>query len=281
MLEALIHYNFLQHAFLGAILASIACGIIGTIIIEKKLVMMTGGIAHASFGGIGLGYLLNFTPILGALIFSLIASLGISVIESKIKTNTDILIGMFWSLGMALGIIFISFTPGYPPDMTSYLFGDILTISGLDLILIGVLDLIIIFILISLFDYLKAFLFDEEFLKVLGINTKLINYLIYILIAFTVVILIRLVGIILILALLTTPPAIAKQFTYDFKKTILLSIGFGISFCLLGLWISYELNIASGAAIIIIAVLSYLIITFSKSTFLSITGKSINHKKSL
>lgn len=264
MFEALIQYDFLQHAFIGAILASIACGIMGTIIIEKKLVMMTGGIAHASFGGIGLGYLLNFTPILGAFIFSLLASLGISTIESKIKANTDVLIAMFWSLGMALGILFISFTPGYPPDMSSYLFGDILTISSLDLVFIGILDLIIILILFSLFNYLKAFLFDAEFIETLGVNTKLLNLLIYIIISFTVVILIRLVGIILVLALLTTPVAIAKQYTSDFKKVIILSILLNVFFCLFGLGVSYVLNIASGAVIIIIAVFSYLLTTFLK-----------------
>lgn len=281
MLDALLHYNFLQNALLGAILASIACGIIGTLVVEKKLVMMAGGIAHASFGGIGLGYLLKFSPIIGALFFSVISSLGISTIEAKTKTNTDLLIGMFWSFGMALGIIFISFVPGYPPDMTSYLFGDILTISHLDLIFIGLLDIIIVFFLITLFDYFKAFLFDEEFIKVLGINTKLINYLLYILIAFTVVILIRLVGIILVLALLATPPAIAKQFTYNLKKIILISIALGIVFCTFGLWLSYYLDIASGASIILVAVTSFFVTSFIKKYKNKYPVKNSMHKKNM
>ena len=130
MIEALFSYTFIRNALMSAILASIVCGIIGTIITQKRLVSMSGGIAHASFGGIGLGYLLGIEPIIGGLIFSTLASLGISTIKRRTNTNADTLIGMFWSVGMALGILFIALTPGYPPDMTSYLFGDILTVSS-------------------------------------------------------------------------------------------------------------------------------------------------------
>ena len=123
MIDAILKYTFLQHAIIGAILASIICGIIGTIIVEKKLVMMSGGIAHTAFGGVGMGYFLKIEPIIGALIFAIISSFGIVGIKRKSRVNTDTIIGMFWSLGMALGIIFISLTPGYPPDISSYLFG--------------------------------------------------------------------------------------------------------------------------------------------------------------
>lgn len=264
ILDTILHYNFLQNAFLGALLASIACGIIGSLVVEKKLVMMSGGIAHASFGGIGLGYFLNIKPIWGALFFAVSTAFGISIIEKKTKTKSDLLIGMFWSFGMALGILFISFTPGYPPDMTSYLFGDILTISRSDLLAMLALDFILFFILFSTFNYLQAFLFDEDFIQILGIKTKYFTYLLYILIALTIVLLIRLVGIILVIALLTVPPAIAKQFSYNFKKIIFISIFLGIIFCYLGLWLSYQFNIASGATIIIVAVLTYLVISLFK-----------------
>ncbi len=259
MIEALFHYNFLQNAFFSAILASISCGIIGTIIMEKKLVMMSGGIAHTAFGGIGLGYFLGIEPIIGALFFSIAAAVGIANIQKKTHTGSDILIGMFWSLGMALGILFISFTPGYPPDMTSYLFGDILLVSRMDLNITIALDLIIIFTILLFFDSFKAYLFDEEFATVIGIPASILEYILYILIALTVVILIRVVGIILIIALLAVPPSIAKQFSYQLKNVILLSVGLGTCFCLSGLWISYTIHIPSGAAISILSVLTYMI----------------------
>ncbi|NLW25611.1 MAG: metal ABC transporter permease [Clostridia bacterium] len=264
MLEALLEYKFLQNAFLSTILASITCGIMGTIITEKKLVMLSGGIAHTTFGGIGLGYFLGIEPIISGLFFSIIASLGISRINKKTDTYSDLLIGMFWSLGMALGVLFIAFTPGYPPDMTSYLFGDILTVSRKELLLMLIFDLIIITIIVSFFNIFKAYLFDEEFLAIQGAPILLLEYLLYILIACTVVLLVKVTGIILSIALLTVPIALAKQFTYNLKNLMILSCGLGAVFCLMGLFVSYKLGIPSGATIIIIAIFSYLTIVFLK-----------------
>lgn len=259
MVDAIFKYTFLQNAIISAALASIICGIIGTIIVEKKLVMLSGGIAHASFGGIGMGYFLNIEPIIGALIFAVASSFGVVTIKEKSKVNTDTIIGMFWVLGMALGIIFISLTPGYPPDISSYLFGDILTVSKMDIYIMATLDFIVIFMVIGFFNHIKSYLFDKEFSNVIGINVKLIEYIIFLFIAFSVVVLIRIVGIMLIIALLTVPPAISKLFTYNLKKIMGLSILFGLVFSLLGLFISYNLHIASGATIIIVAVCSYVI----------------------
>ncbi|RKD29560.1 metal ABC transporter permease [Thermohalobacter berrensis] len=259
MIKEFLEYNFLQNALISAILASIVCGIIGTIIIEKRLVMMSGGIAHTSFGGIGLGYLLGIEPIIGGLLFAILAALGITSINKKTRTNSDALIGMFWAVGMALGIIFIALTPGYPPDLTSYLFGDILAVSKIGIKLMIVLDLIIGFIIVSLYNYWKAFLFDEEFLKVLGIKVTLLEYLLFILIALAIVVLIKVVGIILVIALLTIPPSVAKFYTYDFKKLMILATLLGIVFCILGLIISYQFNIPSGATIIIVSAIVYLL----------------------
>lgn len=257
MIEAVFKYVFLQHAIISSILASIICGIIGTIIVEKKLVMMSGGIAHTAFGGVGMGYFFGIEPIIGALFFSIGASFGIVEIKKRSTVNADAIIGMFWSLGMALGIIFISLTPGYPPDMSSYLFGDILTVTKMDLYMMIVLDLIVVFLLIGFYKNIKAYLFDEEFSKLVGINVSLVEYMLFIFIAFSVVVLIRVVGIILIIALLTVPPAISKLFTGNLRNIMVLSIIFGIVFSFLGLIISYRLHIASGASIIMVAVGSY------------------------
>src|SRR6056297_1804377 len=205
MIDAIVNYQFMQNAVISAVLASIVCGLIGTIIVEKKLVMLSGGIAHTSFGGIGLGYLMGFEPIYGAFCFAVLSSLTIASVRRRIGTGSDTLIGMFWSLGMALGILFIGFTPGYPPDISSYLFGDILTVF-------------ILFSVISLFNYWKAYLFDEEFLSVIGVNARFFEYFLFIMIGLAVVVLIRVVGIILVIALLTAPPATARLFTDNLKK---------------------------------------------------------------
>lgn len=258
MIEAFLQYVFLQRAVYSAVMASIVCGIIGTIIIEKKLVMMSGGIAHTSFGGIGMGFFLKIEPIIGALIFSVLTAIGITTIRRRTNTNSDTLIGIFWAMGMALGILFIAFTPGYPPDISSYLFGDILTVTELDLKIMIALTGLVIFVIVALFNYWKAYLFDEEFSSVIGIKTIFLEYFLFVLIALAIVALIRVVGIILVIALLTVPPAIAKLFTYDLKKMILYAIFLGIVFSFLGLWISYQFNIASGASIILLAGLTYI-----------------------
>lgn len=257
-------YSFFQNAFISAILASIVCGIIGTIIVEKKLVMMSGGIAHTSFGGIGLGYLLGFEPILGAFGFSVLAALSISTINKRVKTNSDVIVGIFWSVGMSLGIFFVSFMPGYPPDMTSYLFGDILTVSNFSLNMMIVANVIVLASVILLFNYWKAYLFDEEFSKVIGISTGLLEKFLFIMIALTIVVLLKVVGIILVIALLTIPPAIAKLFTYDLKNMMIISSILGIIFTVSGLFLSYAFNIASGATIILLSATTYFILAFAK-----------------
>jgi zinc transport system permease protein len=257
MIDTLMQYKFLQNAVISAILASIACGIIGPVIIEKRLVMMSGGIAHTAFGGIGLGFLLGIEPIIGAILVTLGAAMGVVAIKRKTSVNTDIPIGIFWAAGMSLGILFIALSPGYPPDMNSYLFGDILMVSRDNLYVILVLDLLIVFTVIALFHPIKAYLFDEEFSTVIGIKTALIEILLFALIALTVVVVIHVIGIILIMALLTAPPAIARMFTHDLKRVMLYSILLGAFFTLSGLWISYVLNIPSGAAIALFISLVY------------------------
>ena len=252
MIEALLKYNFLQNAVYSALMASVVCGIIGTIIVEKKLVMMSGGIAHTSFGGVGLGYYLNIEPIFGAMFFALLSSVVIVTIRRKTEVDSDTLIGIMWAMGMSLGILFISFMKGYPPDMSSYLFGDILTVTNLDIKVMLVLVIFVVIAITALFNQWKAYLFDEEFSYVRGLNTNFYEYFLFILIALTVIVLIRVTGIILIIALLTAPPAMARLFTYNFKKIIILAIIFGMIFSILGLWLSYLFNIPSGASIILL-----------------------------
>lgn len=258
MYEAIFKYSFMQNALAASVMASIACGIIGTMIVEKKLVMMSGGIAHTAFGGVGMGYYFKIEPIIGALLFSLLASCGIAKIYREINTHTDILMGLFWSLGMAAGILFIAFTPGYPPDISSYLFGDILTLTRSDLAVMALLDIFVLAVVAVLFDALKAYLFDEELLMVKGISIRFFDYLLFAMIAATIVLLIRVAGIILVIALLTAPVAIAKIFARDLKPIMIIASLLGALFCVMGLWVSYELRIASGATIVMMCGVSYI-----------------------
>ncbi len=275
MIKALFEYQFLQNALLAGIFASIVCGIIGVIIVEKKLVMMSGGIAHTSYGGVGLGYLMGFEPIIGAFLFSICAALGIGYIKRKGGVRSDVIIGLFWSLGMALGILFIALMPGYPPDLSSYLFGSILSVTKFDLYLMVCLTLIVTLVIVALFNNWKAYLFDEEFASIIGIKTAFLEYLLLVLIAMTVVVLIRVVGIILVLALLTAPAATAGMLTSNLKSRMIYSVLFGCIFCIAGLWISYEMNIASGAVIVILSVICYLLSYTAHLIYIKLKRKKI------
>lgn len=276
MIKAIFEYQFLQNAFIASILASIVCGIMGVIIIEKKLVMMSGGIAHTSYGGVGLGYLIGCEPIIGAFLFSICAALGIGYIKRKSSTRSDVVIGLFWSLGMALGILFVALMPGYPPDLSSYLFGSILSVTKANLYLMISLTFIVIFVIVLLFNDWKAYLFDEEFASIIGIKTVFLDYLLLVLIAMSVVVLIRVVGIILVIALLTAPAATAGILTSNLKKRMIYSVLLGNVFCIAGLWISYVINIASGAVIVIVSVIFYLLAYIVRSRYIRIKRKRIS-----
>lgn len=273
MWSALLEYQFLQNALWAGLLSSLVCGIIGVIIVEKKLVMMSGGIAHTAYGGVGLGYLLGFEPIIGAFIFAVAAALGIGAIKRQTTSGSDVVIALFWSMGMALGILFISLMPGYPPDLSSYLFGSILAVSRLDLILMMILSLIVVAIVVTFFNHWKAYLFDEEFAGIIGLKINVLENVLLVLIAITIVVLIRVVGIILVIALLTAPAAIAAMFTDRLWKRMVYAVLLGVFFSLSGIWLSYEMNIASGAAIVIISGLSYFSVYFAQKIKKQSLGK--------
>lgn len=266
----IFQYEFIKNAIIAAVLINIACGIVGTFVVTKRIVFISGGISHAAFGGIGLGYFLGLDPIITAIPFSILAAFGIGFIAKKTKVGEDAAIGILWAIGMSLGIIFINLTPGYAPDLFSYLFGNILTIPFSDLIIMVVLDMIIIVVTILFYKEFKAISFDEEFSKVAGVPVDLLYFLLLGMVALSVVILIKVVGIILVIALLTIPAAICRQFTNNIKTLIFLSMSTGIILTISGLWISYILDLASGATIIIVLGIVFLLSSFAKYLFLSI-----------
>lgn len=251
MLEVL-QYEFMQNALIAGLLAAIACGIVGAYVVVKRIIFISGGIAHASFGGIGLGYLIGINPVVGALVFSLASALGIGYITKRTRLPEDTAIGVLWAIGMALGIVFIGLAPGYAPDLFSYLFGNILTVPASDLLLMLILDVAIIGIVIAFYKEFLAISFDEEYGTVVGIPVEALYLLLLCMIALTVVVLLRIVGMILIIALLTIPAAMARQFTYDLRKMMILAIAFGVVLTFGGLWLSYLLDLASGATIVLL-----------------------------
>lgn len=246
----LFHYHFFLKAFLAAVFASLSCGVIGAYIVSRRIVFISGGITHASFGGIGLAFFLGFNPLVGAVLFAIAAALGIQFFTRVAEIREDSSIAIWWSLGMALGIIFVFLTPGYTPNLMSYLFGNILTVSNAELRWMFALVIVIMGFFTLFFKKILYIAFDEEFARAAGLPVSLFNYLTITLIALTVVLNIRVVGIILILSLLTIPQATANLFTNDFKKLLVLSSGFAFIGTLAGLFISYSLDIPSGAAII-------------------------------
>lgn len=252
MLEA-FQFEFMRNALIAGLLASIACGIIGVYVVVKKIVSMSGGIAHASFGGIGLGYFLKFSPVIGAMIFALFSALTMGLAARKTRLPEDTVTGIIWALGMALGVIFIGLSAGYAPDLMSYLFGNILTVPAGDLFLMLVLDVVIVALVIIFYKDFLLLCFDEEYATVAGLPVTGLYLLLLCMVALTVVVLIRVVGMILVIALLTFPAALARLLTHDLKKMMLLSVIFDISFTFGGLWLSFVLNLASGATIILLS----------------------------
>lgn len=275
-LIALFNFGFFRNAFLAALVASITCGIIGTYIVSRRIVFISGGITHASFGGIGMGYYFGFDPILGAIAFGIMSALGIEFFTKRADLREDSAIAMLWSLGMALGVIFIFLTPGYAPNLMSYLFGNILTVSKGDLIYLFILAVFVIGFFLTFYRMIIFVSFDEEFALTNNAPVRLFNALLISLVALTIVLNIRVVGIILVMSLLTIPQAIANLFTKRFDIMMIYSILFGFVGSITGLAFSYIYDIPSGAAIIFTLVVLYGII---KTAFLIFGKVQIKHRE--
>ena len=263
MLE-LLQYEFIRNAVYAALLASVACGIVGVYVVVNRIVFLSDGISHAAFGGIGVGYFLGLNPIYAAIIFSIAGAVGVGASSKKLGAREDTIIGVIWALGMAVGIIFIKITPGYVPDLFSYLFGNILTVPRSDLIVMLVLDLILVLTVALLFKELLAVSFDREFAQTLKLPVNLINYILLTLVALTVVMLIRVVGVILVMALLTIPAAVSEIFTKRFIHMMIVATVLSLLFTLVGLWLSYITNLPSGATIVILAAAVFFLTIFYK-----------------
>lgn len=254
-----LRFEFMQNALLAGVLAGIACGIIGCLVVVNRIVFITGGIAHATYGGIGLAIFLGISPLLGGLGFSLAIAVIMALISLKNKRRADTIIGVLWALGMAVGIILIDLSPGYNVDLMSYLFGSILAVPRSDLWMMLLLDLVIFGIFGVFYQDFVAMSYDDEYAALMGVPVKTLYILLLALIAVSVVVIMRVVGLILVIALFTISPYIAEKYSRSLKSMIFLSIVLNVAFTLIGLWLSYAFNLTSGAVIILVAGFFFLV----------------------
>ena len=258
----ILQYSFFQNALAAGFFIAVSCGIVGTYIVSRRIVFISGGITHASFGGLGIGFYFGINPLLSALGFAVLSAFGIEYISqsgSYRRVREDSVIAAVWSLGMAIGVIFIFLTPGYTPNLSSYLFGNILTVTKTDIMLMAVLTTIVAVVFIIARKTILYIAFDRDFAVTQRLPVRFIEYLMMFFIAATIVISINLVGIMLLMSLLTIPQMTANMFTSDYRKITIISCLLGFIGCISGLFLSYFLNIPSGAFIILVLIFIFLI----------------------
>lgn len=260
----IIQLEFMQNAFIGAILVSIACGVVGSLIVINKMTFISAGLAHGAYGGIGIAVFLGFSPLLGASVFSLVLAVIVGILTLKNSERFDTIIGILWSIGMAVGILFIDLTPGYVGDLMSYLFGSILTIDKSTLVFIGLCDVIFVGIGLLFYRQICAISFDPDFARLRGVNTTFFYFLLIIMMTFCVISAIQIVGIILVMALITIPTFIAEKFASKLGSMMAISSLLSAVFCISGLVISYYSDLSSSALIIIIAAAVFFVVNFIK-----------------
>ncbi len=273
----LAKYHFLQYALATGLLASVACGVIGGYVVTRRITYLAGGIAHSVLAGLGAARYCRvvyqwewLTPLLGAVISALIAAVVIGLVSLYAREREDTVIGAVWALGMALGVLFISRTPGYGEDLMSYLFGNILMVSPRDLRIIAALDLVVVVVVVLFYRRLLAVCFDEEFARLRGVKVEFYFLLLLCLTALGVVLLVMVVGIVMVIALLTIPAAVAGNFTGRLSRLMMLSVFFTALFTTTGLAVSYAADLPAGATTIIVAGAAYLFVLLSKRLLHSI-----------
>jgi zinc transport system permease protein len=267
----IIEYRFLQHALVAAVLSGVTCGLIGSWIVAKRSVFVSGGITHASFGGIGMAHFLGWNPLVGAALFALASALGIEWAGQRMKIREDSAIGMVWSVGMALGAIFIALSPGYAPNLTAILFGNILTVTLGDLVAGGVLAVVVVAVFARWSRPLAFVAFDAVFSRSQGVPVRTVSYVMAALTALAIVFSIRAVGIVLLMSLLTFPVVIVNSFTRSFPRMAVWSAVVAVAANIVGLVVSWRWNIPTGAATIFALAIALIVV---KSLSLRVSRRS-------
>ncbi len=258
MIEAL-QFDFMQNALAAGLLASVICGIMGTLVVVNRIVFLSGGIAHAAYGGIGMAFYFKWPYLPGTIGFSLFAAMVMATISYTVKHRADTIIGVIWALGMAFGIILLDMTPGYNVDLMSYLFGSILTVPRSDLLIMAAIGVIMTVLVAYYYQDLLAMSYDEEFARIRGVPVKKLYFGLIGMLAVTIVLVIQVVGLILVIALLTIPPFIAEKYAKSMVQMMVASSLLGAVFTATGLWFSYRFNLTSGASIIMVSGIFFLI----------------------
>lgn len=258
MIDAL-QLEFMRNALVAGLLASVICGIMGTLVVVNRIVFLSGGIAHAAYGGIGLAFYFGWPYLVGTIGFSLVAAIVMAAVSMKAKHRADTIIGVIWALGMAFGIILLDLTPGYNVDLMSYLFGSILTVSKMDLLAMLAVGVLMTILVAAYYKELLALSYDEEFARIRGVPVKGLYFTLIGMLAVTIVMVIQVVGLILVIALLTIPPFIAEKHAKSLMQMMVGSSLLGAIFTFVGLWLSYTYNLTSGASIIMVSGIGFLI----------------------
>lgn len=256
-LQEIFSYRFLGHAALAAVLSGIACGIVGSYIVSRRLVFMSGGITHASFGGIGIAYYFGANPLVGALIFAVCSAVGIELFSRRGRISEDAATGVLWSVGMSIGIIFVFLTPGYAPNLMSFLFGNILLVDRANLLWLCALDAGLILLFGLCYRAIVYTAFDREFAATQRLPVGVIGYAMMTLIAIAIVLNIKTMGVVLLMSLLTMPAIIVGTLTRDYRRILVGSCFVGSAATLVGLYVSYASNVPSGAATIAVLAVVY------------------------
>jgi zinc transport system permease protein len=256
-----LQYDFMRNALAAGIAASVLCGVIGIYVILNRIVFISDGIAHAAFGGIGLGYFLGYDPLAFGVGSAVLTALGIGMVSSRARISEDTAIGVFMATGMALGIMLLTLSQGYARDLYGYLFGNILAVTRSDVLIISALTLTILVLVFLLYKEFLLLSFDPIYAEAIGLPMQSLRLLLLVMVAFSVVILIKIVGIIMVIALLTIPGAISRRHMMGLPAIMAGSIFLGAVFVTIGLVVSYELDVPSGATIILTAAVAFFLST--------------------
>jgi zinc transport system permease protein len=269
----IFEYQYLANAFFAAIFAGITCGIVGTYVMARRMVFLCGGITHASFGGLGIALYAGINPIMGAMLFAVLSAIGIEFSSEKGGLREDSAIGIIWSIGMAVGALFMSLTPGYTSgDLASYMFGSIITVTTQDVITIGIFTLMCVVGALIWWRQIMYIAFDRDFAASQGIATRTISYILIIVVAITIVLAIRIMGIVLLLSLFTIPAVTANILTKSYAKITLWAAIIATMGALFGLVISYNWEIPPGTCIIFILTIALIV-----AKLLSLRSKKISN----
>lgn len=249
---ALLGLEFFRNALMAGVLASVLCGVVGTFVVLKRMVAISGGVAHAAFGGLGAAYWAGLDPRLGAVAVAAASAVGLGIVDGRRARGQDAAIGVLWAVGMAVGLVFVHLTPGYAPNLLGFLFGNILMVSPTDLWIAAGADVAVLLLFTLFGKEMVAVAFDEECARLQGVPVRLFSILLLLLVALSVVVLLQLVGIVLVIALLTIPPLVAQRLARSLAATVATSIAVGLVLTVGGLLLSYRLDLPSGPTMVLL-----------------------------